>query len=229
MHNKNTYEQALGLKRNGLKIKQIHDITGVAKSTLRDWFSGKTKKSTINIHDPVDIILNEFDGNARNKALDAYSYTLGFYFSRGHIYKNKRTFELSFHVDQERSKKFLDAFYFIFNDKKKVDNNADKKSISIYGKDLQIFYPQVKEIQLWQTKIIDLPKLFKGMVDAFDVAGDCYIFKTNNDKIQNMFRGCCSQFGMSFTTTECDKTRIDTPFSLNRIKKILLDSWESEL
>jgi len=223
MHHEDIYKNALALKRNGLKIKQIHEITGVAKSTLTDWFTGKVRNSPINIHDPIDTLLHSFDGKARNKAIDAYSYTLGFYFSRGHIYKNKRTYELSFHVSSKRISKFKDAFQYLFGKDIKIKMD---RTVSIYGKNLEALYGHEKEIQLWQTNILVLPMFFKGMVDAFDCDDERYVFKTNNEKIQFMFRGCCTQFGIKFSETECGKTEITKKFSLGRIKKILLDSWE---
>lgn len=226
MHRKEVYDQAMSLKRNGLKIRQIHEITGVAKSTLNDWFNGKVKKNPIDIHDPIDAVLSPFDGKARNKAIDAYSYTLGFYFARGHIYKNKRTFELSFHVNPEKFKKFKDAFEYLFQKDIKITYG---RSISIYGRHLEALYGQDKEIRVWQTNVLSLPMMFKGMIDAFDAKENVYTFKTNNEKVQNMFRGCCSQFGFKFDETECGKTEITTKFSLGRVQKILLDSWEDDL
>jgi hypothetical protein len=226
MHREEVYEQAMALKRNGLKIKQIHEITGVARSTLNDWFRGNVRKKPLNIHDPIDTFIDQFHGNARNKAFDAYSYTLGFYFARGHIYKNKRTYEMSFHIPEEKFYKFKDAFEFLFQKDIRIQSH---KNISIYGKHLDIFYTQEKELQVWQTKILNIPTLFKGMVDAFDIHNEVYTFKTTNEKVQAMFRGCCSQFGISFSETESGKTEISSKYSLNRIKKILLDSWEDEL
>lgn len=197
MYEKDIHEQVLSLKRNGLKITEIHNITGVPYNTIRNWVNRKTKKFNDNLINGKSILEHYISQNARKKGHQFYSYTLGFYFSKGNIYENKRTYELAFHIDKNKIKYFEECFKKLYDKSISYDNNKNIQSISIYWNKIPKLYSINKDIEIWQMDFLDIKWFFKGLVDPFLNNYEQYIFKCSNDKVKDIFKGCCIQVGIN--------------------------------
>lgn len=197
MYPKEIYEQAMMLRRNGLSLSQVYDITGVARSTLKGWFSKNSRKDHREYADPKQLLDSFMDENNRNFFHDMYSYLLGFFLIRGKLYKHNDTWELSFFVDEKLFRNFNNKYKFLFG--RGFFSIKDKKqAFSLYAKYLDKLFPPNKCLQEWQMSIINISELFKGMVHSFYIKDGYYRIRFKDDNSKMIFKGCCIQLGIAF-------------------------------
>jgi hypothetical protein len=197
MYKKDIYEQAMMLKRNGLKTIQVHSITGVPISTLKGWFRKNSRKDHREYADPLQLLESFKDENNRNFLYDIYSYLLGFYLIRGHLYEHGDTWELSFFISDHLFKNFNNKFKFLFGRGFFIIKNK-KQAFSLYSKYLDKLFPKPKELKEWQTRILNITELFKGMVHTVDIKDGYFRIRCNDDNALRVFQGCCIQLGIAF-------------------------------
>jgi hypothetical protein len=195
MHDHILYKQVITLKRNGLSITQIHDITNLPLSTIKDWIYKKTRISQSFFEDSLSFLNYLADGKDRKTIYDFYSFLLGFYFANGNIYKHNNTYKLCFYINAEHFKQFNNFFKYIFNKNFKLCPKT-KKLLSVYNKNYILLFPKNKQIT-WQESILDIHYLFMGLLKNHTIKNNEIIFKHDNEIIQ-LFKGCCYQLQIPF-------------------------------
>jgi len=182
---KEKFDLIIELYSNGLNKSQISKITGIPRTTVRDWINKSPQKFVDKIFNPLEFLTNEKISN--------YSYILGLYLGDGFINKCKRTYRLRISLDKKYNsvnEMVKNCLSSIFNNKINVVKRGNCVDISLYNNNLPYFFPQhgkgkkyLRKIILteWQNQILSPINLIKGLIHS----DGCYY----NEKIKNYTYG----------------------------------------
>lgn len=198
--------------RNGIKVPQIHKITGISISTLRDWINAKTRQFNIEKVNKLMLLMKGKDEKSRKTIYENYSFCYGFFVSSGKKYLENGTCKICFRKDNKELAYFHKIHSFIFNENRKLTDN-----MKYYGGYLNDFYSY--ELLPWQLEVLSVVKIFEGMLIGSYKNGKFYI-KSPKSKV--MFKGLCEQFGYSISV-EGNWHTFTTKYSKDKINKILVE------
>lgn len=198
--------------RNGIKVPQIHKITGIPISTLRDWINDKTRQFNIEKVNKLMMLMKGKDEKSRKITYENYSFCYGFFVSSGKKYLENGTCKICFRKNIKDLIYFHKIHSFIFNDTRKLTDN-----MKYYGIHLNDFYSY--ELAPWQLEVLSVVKIFEGMLLGAYKNGKFYI---KGAKGKFMFKGLCEQFGYSINVDGNWHT-FNTKYSKEKINKILLE------
>jgi hypothetical protein len=232
------YRQILELWTAGTNKKAISRITGIPRRTVIDCIQryGDLETLEITAREVVaPILLHILEGKieGNHTAIHAaYAYLLGLYLGDGHIIKMPRVFRLRVFLDIrypqiiEACRQAMLTLFPNHHIGSQVTHFRGKESmaiISLYHKDLPVFFPQhgegmkhTRKIELadWQQRIIMAYPLefFRGLyhsdgsrfINRVKVRGNNYEyiryqFTNYSDDIRKLFCDTCDRLGLSWT------------------------------
>jgi len=260
MRSYDEYKRILMLWEEGLNKSEIERQTGIPRPTIRDCIN---KFGTfaqlidyISEHDgPLLLKILQFDLEGDHQTiLEAYAYLLGLYLGDGSIVKMRRVYRLRVSLDAKYPNiigECIRTIQTLFPDNQvgQVQNMNDARlshiDVSLYHKDLPLFFPQHAlgqkyqrklTLEAWQQRIISaFPLAFwkglyhsdgcrhRNIVNGKDYPR--YEFTNKSDDIFQLFCDTCDRLGIHWTakTRPCGDGRTNDVMISKRKDVEILD------
>lgn len=201
---------------DGKSKNQLARDYDIPRSTIKYWVNNKDKiLHKLNSIENIDTIIQ----NINNKKY-AYNILLGLYLGDGHISNSGKSYRLRISQDLKYEDSILEIYNllkFFFRTEPTIETRPGYKIISIYNKNLPLYFPHLGTGKKYERKIVlvDYQKenlepsaLLKGLFisdGSFYTAKvsqkyfyERYNFTNKSVCILNLFEECLNFFNISF-------------------------------
>lgn len=234
MRSYDEYKRILLLWEEGFNKSEIERRTGIPRPTIYDCIKRYGSLHNLITYEQAHehpilfkILTSEMGGDHR-QILEAYAYLFGLYLGDGNIVKARRIYRLRVTLDAKYPgiiNRCVQAGQTLLPDNQIGVQNRYREDrvncvdVSIYHKDLLLFFPQHGEgrkhtrkieLEAWQQKIVDTYPLefFRGLYHSdgsrfnnhvYGRDYPRYQFTNTSSEIAQIFCNTCDQLGLHWT------------------------------
>ena len=247
MRSKSDYAHVQSLLANGLNDCEVARVTGIPRTTVRDWRRGRVRfgrrESSLNCqmrHD-IDAPLQP-----------SYAYLLGMYLGDGDIVRDARTWRLRITLDLAWPgiiDECVRAMQMVFSHNRvsiyRPNRNSNCVVVNVYSNHVVCLFPQhgpglkyLRRIELadWQQRIVGAytEKFIRGLIHSdgsrftnpvtthkVRYEYSRYMFSNASDNIRGLFTAACDRLGIEWRPTTGRVVAVSRRESVTRLDQFV--------